>query len=667
MSIKLHSPFIGTPICSSLDGRKNSKLVHFGRRWRHPERRSFLKCYKKSNWPPNGVWFPQIYGKIVKFLKGDIELRNGLRVNYVKERLSQGKELVKSLNPLWQEGLLLFRCSIFAAVISGVCLLLWYGRAKAKEYVELKLLPSVSSALSEYIERETNFGKVRRISPLSITLESCSFGPHSEEFSCGEAPTIKLRIHPFASLRRGKVVIDAVLSHPTLLVAQKKDFTWLGIPYIEEVGLEKHASTEDGIDNRTRIRRAAREEAGACWARERDDGARRAAETGYIVPNHGSDSTEIYAEASKNGSEESMNEQSHLCGDEGMHWKDHHSMDTGVPYDVKHDDLEKSFGYLARSELKPLSQTALGPTVPKFKKKANGKDLSVSDVTAKRRILEQSAAAASLYFRDIRHEKLAQSPSDTSLGNVNDVIRPATNRSEVIDVISEEDDDYGVSKATTHSTRNLRHDDDWPQLFSFPNQKLENTARSNLFHSSNPQVGDAKMTNDSFHRVGVTGKEDFNKSSRVSGGVDVISRDELVSDESDKKDIQGFESSMNTSTHQGNTESFDQALTNKEPSLEDNNSHSARTQSLRSNSSFFKGNIGEEVSHFVSDPIQKLKNGVDGTLGDVATNIVEVDDISSERIDKTLPVILDSVHFKGGTLMLLGYGDAEPRCTMFSN
>ncbi|XP_057525192.1 protein TIC236, chloroplastic [Amaranthus tricolor] len=661
MSIKLHSPFIGTPICSSLDGRKNSKLVHFGRRWRHPERRSFLKCYKKSNWPPNGVWFPQIYGKIVKFLKGDIELRNGLRVNYVKERLSQGKELVKSLNPLWQEGLLLFRCSIFAAVISGVCLLLWYGRAKAKEYVELKLLPSVSSALSEYIERETNFGKVRRISPLSITLESCSFGPHSEEFSCGEAPTIKLRIHPFASLRRGKVVIDAVLSHPTLLVAQKKDFTWLGIPYIEEVGLEKHASTEDGIDNRTRIRRAAREEAGACWARERDDGARRAAETGYIVPNHGSDSTEIYAEASKNGSEESMNEQSHLCGDEGMHWKDHHSMDTGVPYDVKHDDLEKSFGYLARSELKPLSQTALGPTVPKFKKKANGKDLSVSDVTAKRRILEQSAAAASLYFRDIRHEKLAQSPSDTSLGNVNDVIRPATNRSEVIDVISEEDDDYGVSKATTHSTRNLRHDDDWPQLFSFPNQKLENTARSNLFHSSNPQVGDAKMTNDSFHRVGVTGKEDFNKSSRVSGGVDVISRDELVSDESDKKDIQGFESSMNTSTHQGNTESFDQALTNKEPSLEDNNSHSARTQSLRSNSSFFKGNIGEEVSHFVSDPIQKLKNGVDGTLGDVATNIVEVDDISSERIDKTLPVILDSVHFKGGTLMLLGYGDAEPR------
>ena len=77
-------------------------------------------------------------------------------------------------------------------------------------------------------------------------------------------------------------MIDAVLSQPSVLVAQKKDFTWLGIPQSEGV-IQRHLSTEEGIDHRTKIRRLAREEAGAQWTRERDAAAREAAEAGYYV------------------------------------------------------------------------------------------------------------------------------------------------------------------------------------------------------------------------------------------------------------------------------------------------------------------------------------------------------------------------------------------------
>ncbi|KAE8713961.1 hypothetical protein F3Y22_tig00110202pilonHSYRG00064 [Hibiscus syriacus] len=135
---------------------------------------------------------------------------------------------------------------------SGVCLLVWYGKKKAK-VCGSKTFAFSLFCLSEYIQREIDFGKVRGVSPLSITLEACTIGPHSEEFSCGEIPSIKIRVRPFASLRRGKIVIDAVCLIQ-VFIAQKKDYSWLGIP-ISENGLRKHLSTEEGIDYRTKSRR----------------------------------------------------------------------------------------------------------------------------------------------------------------------------------------------------------------------------------------------------------------------------------------------------------------------------------------------------------------------------------------------------------------------------
>ena len=65
-------------------------------------------------------------------------------------------------------------------------------------------------------------------------------------------------------------------------MVQRKDFTWLGIPF-NEGGRERSFSAEEGIDYRTRTRRLAREEAFAQWERERDGAAREAAEVGYFV------------------------------------------------------------------------------------------------------------------------------------------------------------------------------------------------------------------------------------------------------------------------------------------------------------------------------------------------------------------------------------------------
>ncbi|RYQ90041.1 hypothetical protein Ahy_B09g096350 isoform L [Arachis hypogaea] len=299
---------------------------------------------------------------------------------------------------------MLFRASVYTAVVSGVCILAWYGRNKAKAYVEANLLPSVCLAVSEYIERDLQFGKVRRISPLSITLESCSFGPHKEEFSCGEAPTVKLRLHPFASLRSGKFVVDAVLSQPSVLVVQKKDYTWLGIPPPSEDGLQRHLSTEEGIDYRTRTRRIAREGAVARWTQERDDAAREAAQIGYFVSEPNCDDVKEIP----NNLLEATDSKSFFCTNEGKH--DHHCMDTGVDYNTKHAALEKSFGVRSFGF---FSRIIKGHRKQKFKRKPNKKDICASGVAVKRRILERSGLAAHKFFQDQSPGKFGEPPSSS--------------------------------------------------------------------------------------------------------------------------------------------------------------------------------------------------------------------------------------------------------------
>ncbi|KAI3691537.1 hypothetical protein L2E82_49901 [Cichorium intybus] len=403
MSSRLQNPFVGAAFQFSLKPRNLSSLGYVrNRKYRY----EISPHAKKNDWISHGIRFSQSCGENVEILWKKIGLRSGFVVKSLKEPFTRNKAIVRSLSTVYEEGLFLFRCSVFCAVISGVCLSLWYGQLKAKTLIESKLLPSVCTALSEYIQRDLHFGKVRSVSPLSITLESCSIGPHKEEFSCGEVPTLKLRFHPFSSLRRGKVVIDAVVSNPTLLVAQKRDYSWLGIPFSDGVVLEKHLSTEEGIDNRTKTRRIAREQTAARMNTERDDAAREAARTGYIVSNRGSNSNvseEDVDVVKKNNTSVGLSTSELVFSvDEKLRWQDHHCMDAGVEYDMKHADLEKSFGVnIPIAGVKFWSRIIPGSLKRKLKRrKGNGRDMFVAGIAAKKRILDHSASAACAYFLD---------------------------------------------------------------------------------------------------------------------------------------------------------------------------------------------------------------------------------------------------------------------------
>ncbi|XP_073223817.1 protein TIC236, chloroplastic-like isoform X2 [Cicer arietinum] len=370
---------------------------------------------KRSRFVSHSLPFPHFSRQHLRLFKKDITFRTGSRLNCAKEKepFFGSQALVSYLTPLLKEGLFLIRASVYTAVLCGICMLVWYGQNKAKVFVETNLLPSVCLVISEYIQREVEFGKVRRISPLSITLESCSFGPHKEEFSCGEAPTVKLRIRPFASLRRGKLVIDAVLTQPSVLVVQKKDYTWLGIPFSDGVR-ERRFSSEDGIDYRTRTRRLAREEAGARWGRERDEAAREAAEVGYFVSERSCGLSEVDGSKEIATSSSELSETtSFFCVDDGKH--DHRFMDTGVEYDTKHADLEKSFGVkFLGSGFRFWSRVLSGRRKNRFKRKANGSNIHASGVATKKRMFERSASAARAYFRDQSHGKYGEPTSLSS-------------------------------------------------------------------------------------------------------------------------------------------------------------------------------------------------------------------------------------------------------------
>jgi len=60
--------------------------------------------------------------------------------------------------------------------------------------------------------------------------------------------------------------------------------------------------------------------------------------------------------------------------------------------------------------------------------------------------------------------------------------------------------------------------------------------------------------------------------------------------------------------------------------------------------------------------IQKLKSQFAIGPGDISAELTEgVSQVHPGGVQNTLPITLDSVYFNGGNLMLLGYGDQEPR------
>ena len=85
--------------------------------------------------------FSTFSGQNVGLLGKDLILRSGSRLECSRDPYFRSEALVSYLIPLWKEGLLLIRASVYTAVISGVCMLVWYGQNKAKGFIEANLFP----------------------------------------------------------------------------------------------------------------------------------------------------------------------------------------------------------------------------------------------------------------------------------------------------------------------------------------------------------------------------------------------------------------------------------------------------------------------------------------------------------------------------------------------
>ncbi|RDX99770.1 hypothetical protein CR513_17133, partial [Mucuna pruriens] len=629
----MNASFFGIKLRVSLEGNSTTKRV-FPR-----SKKGCTVSAKHSSYPLRQAF--RFCGQNVNLLRKHHVSASVTRLKCFKEKEPPFSLSVSYFTPLWKEGVLLMRVSVYTAVMSGLCLLVWFGRNKAKGFVESNLLPSVCSVISEYVQRDVCFGKVVRISPLSVTLESCSFGPHEEEFSCGEAPTVKVRFHPLASLWRGKFVIDAVLSHPCVLVVQKKDYSWLGIPS-SQGGIQRRLSTEEGIDRRTRVRRVAREEAAAIHVRERDDAAREAAEMGYFVsekncgPSKGDDDLKEIVNHSVDGT----NSNSFFSTKEGKH--SDCCMDKGVGYDIKHADLEKSFGgKFPGKGLKFWSRVIKGHKKHKFKRKAKRSDISDSGVAIRKRILEHGAFAANAYFRSQSHGKFGQPSSSSGCFQIH-------SRDHDMHLVKSEVDKNAVSVASGDDNRNddNQNGTQFRELGMWPPSANENiNGHSNdlkIFSDLPSQTRESKHENlQSSENVAEHANANGSTEKKEELGLNVANSPIAVSATRGQRDLVSVKPRSQLATY------FQVPF---------------ETLIMKFGLTSFFRNIEGLKSFFLSGPIDKLKSEIGLKVEDlVAENVDGLNVPQSECLTKILPVTLDSVHFRGATVMLLTYGDREVR------
>lgn len=626
MNVKLDSSFFGTPFHSSLHCMNNGKFVYL-RRGQLSKRDSKKYIHAKHNdWNARVDRFSRFCGQQLKSLSIKLGPRHEYLMKCANEPLSQTKALSSFLRPLWNEGLFFIRCSAFVAVISGVCLLVWYGQAKAKGFAEAKLLPSVCKAVSECIQRDIDFGKVRSISPLSITLESCSVGPDDEEFSNGEVPSMKLRVLPFTSLRRGRVIIDVVLSHPSVLVVQKRDYTWLGIPFPSEGTLQRHSSSEEGIDNRTKIRRIAREDAAARWSKDRDDAAREAAEMGFVVSDRSSGLYDSSAPKEDVGPTVDIeNSKTFFCTDGNVHSREHHCMDTDVDYKIKHASSEKYFNVKSPDvRLKFLSRVMKVPKKDQSKRKASGDDVYVNSFTAKKRILSRSTLAAQEYFKGTSQGKFGEpSPLYRSLNNVNL-------------------DPYLVKSV---------HETNVDSSIMNTDVKYGKESLDSILHSCNEEedIGISNLIDDQIATITGLGSKERSFSVTSSSNESNVKNDDV--DVGSDHIPNGISDQM-CHTSQTPTSTIDGHQNGTPVQIP------ISTLSPKSALSYFPKDVGKQLLYHLSMHSQKLKFG----LVQYAKSIVDGGDVEkNEGTEMMLPVTIDAVHFRGGTVMLLAYGDREPR------
>ncbi|CAI9281946.1 unnamed protein product [Lactuca saligna] len=117
---RLQNPFVGAAFQSSLKPRNVNCLGYLGNKFPIKPRYDIIPRAKKNDWISHGIRFSQSFGENVEILWKNMGLRSGFVVKSVKEPFTRSKAIVRSLSIVWEEGLLLFQCSVFYDVISGL-------------------------------------------------------------------------------------------------------------------------------------------------------------------------------------------------------------------------------------------------------------------------------------------------------------------------------------------------------------------------------------------------------------------------------------------------------------------------------------------------------------------------------------------------------------------
>jgi hypothetical protein len=421
---------------------------------------------------------------------------------------------------------------------------------------------------------------------------------------------MKIRVRPFASLRRGRVVVDAVLSEPSALVAQRKDFSWLGLPAPSE-GSPKRHSGEEGIDYRTKTRRLAREKAAEQWNEERDKAAREAAEMGYIVPSAQSISPSIDEMMEDDGPVDTGKSSPHLCPDE-MHRKDHH-IDAGIDSSSKHADLEKSFGVKARIPgISFWSRMIPNPSRRRYRRKAHSKLISDTDNSSQQRILRRSAYAAVAYFQN----ECSGNPDDSLPG-------PGESSSDGGHTNGGGEEGSPNDGPTEYSeTTSMDYGELPPEKSNFASTML---------------IGNTDVLNGSSHnqQPSQISSHSWENNEQVSEAP-VLKKRKNISEDDYRQEFDF--GAFGSCTYAHNWLSFWPFQLKGFP-------------------------VGFNApSASLNVQIQKLRSLFAIGPGDNSAELSQgVGQIHPGAVQQTLPITLESVYFNGGNLMLLGYGDQEPR------
>ncbi|XP_028791662.1 uncharacterized protein LOC114747493 [Neltuma alba] len=361
---------------------------------------------------------------------------------------------------------------------------------------------------------------------------------------------------------------------------------------------------------------------------------------GYIVSERIStlsegDASEAIAAQSAESKSESV-----YCLNQGKH--DRHCMDSGIDYDIKHADLERSFGVkFPSSGLQVRPREMQRRRTPKLKNKVNGSGSTASVVAMKIKILERSSLAAHTYFQGQLHKESVETispPGSSDFANQDTFLVKSDVENNAKYVISGDetrnDDRRRVTEVGDHGVRT-------PSL----------NANVNV-HSDSP-----KLVQDPVLQTGVRKFENLQSHGDVAEPANTYSY--LAKEE--KLGPHVAHSQINVkSKGQRNLSSEDSVFTNPRPHLETYLQFPIDLIFMKFGSNLFFRSM-EFLFCCLSGSIKKFKSHMGLEVEDSVYEHVGMADFRRSEDTGFFSVTLDSVHIRDATVMLLAYGDREAR------